>query len=688
MKNIKKIIAVLVCLSIVMNMSISIFAANETNSRGVAFVVTLDTPEISESSQEQTVTMTLTATKAVSVDGIGFTVVWDPALTLTSITGDSTIGAYNAAATNLANGKAGWSSPDSENVTATTLAIITFTVPANTPASTYNVGVESLELTSDYGEIWETSASASTTLTVAPAPLPDPPIIIPGSEYTASVSSLETTVSVDGTVAVNVGVSHSSDATFAAGEIIVTYDNTLLTFDEAASALGNATAKVANGTVTLEDYGTDKSFGTGVYVLKFKAIADGTANVVLTSAAFIDSEGAVSSDLIPATISSSTVSVVIEKKAYSVTLPEIFEGATIIIDGANYTFSVADDKNYTYDNVTATVNGVAVPVINNGDGTYTIENVTGNIVITGTRTEKSYSVTFSGNAAGEITGAANSATYNTNYSFTIPSAQGWAYSVDSIIIGGTAYTGYSVSGSTYTIPGSAISGDIVITVSKTATEASVSVVGSGAGAAAGYTPTANMNQAYTLTIVPEVGYNYTVTATMGGVATTVTNNGNNTYTIASVTGDIVFTVEKIVIVDGVSVQRYLTLNGTNLWLVLNDATLANGKVATYNGNNMYWSETYGAYCYLIIAETTNADSVKSLIGITDGTAVTVDYGMDVNKTGKVDASDAQLTYNMYNAAYSAFDADVTVEKFLRADVNGDKTVNVEDATAIIGSLLK
>lgn len=685
MKTIKKIIAVLVCVSIVINMSISIFAANETNTLGVTFDVTLDTPEITSSSQEQTVTMTLTASKAVTVDGIGFTVVWDPALTLTSITGDSIIGAYNAAATNLANGIAGWSSPDAENKTVTTLAIITFTVPANTPASTYNVGVENLELTSDYGgTIWEKSASASTTLTVIGAsPEPDPT-----EGYSAAINSLDSTVSVDDTVTVNVGVSHSSDTSFAAGEVIVTYDNTLLEFDETASILGNATAKVANGTITLEDYGTDKSFGTDIYVLKFKAIADGTANVVLTSAAFIDSEEAVSSDLIEATITDGTVSVVIEKKEYSVTLPEIFEGPAAVTDGENYTFSVADGQNYNYDSVNATVNGETVPVIDNGDGTYTIENVTGNIVITGSRVEKNYNVTLSGNAANDMSVITYIATYNTDYEFTLPNIYGWAFSVDSITIGGTTYTGYSVSGSDYTIPGSAINGDIEIVVNKISTEVSVSVEGSGAGAAAGYNPTAIKNESYTLSITTEAGYNYSVTATMGGVATTVTNNGDNTYTIASVTGDIVFTVERTVVVDGVSVQQYLTLNGTNMWLVLNNATLASGKVATYDGNNMYWSETYGAYCYLIIADTADSNTVKNLIGITDGTAAAVDYGMDVNKTGKVDASDAQLTYNMYNAVYSAFDTDATVEKFLRADVNGDKTVNVEDATAIIASLLQ
>lgn len=62
--------------------------------------------------------------------------------------------------------------------------------------------------------------------------------------------------------------------------------------------------------------------------------------------------------------------------------------------------------------------------------------------------------------------------------------------------------------------------------------------------------------------------------------------------------------------------------------------------------------------------------------------------MDVNKSEKVDANDAQLTYNMYNAMYSAFSDEVTIEKFLRADVTGDRTVNVQDARMIIDEILR
>ena len=43
---------------------------------------------------------------------------------------------------------------------------------------------------------------------------------------------------------------------------------------------------------------------------------------------------------------------------------------------------------------------------------------------------------------------------------------------------------------------------------------------------------------------------------------------------------------------------------------------------------------------------------------------------------------------MYNAMYSAFSDEVTIEKFLRADVTGDRTVNVQDARMIIDEILR
>jgi hypothetical protein len=137
----------------------------------------LDKPLIQVSDEDQIVVMTIKAKNPVTVDGIGFTTKWDRPLLITAITGGEKIGAFNNAATNLNNGIAGWSSPDAENVEGVTdLAVITFKVPANTAAGTYTVGVSALELTKDYGEIWERNATASTTLVIEAAATPAPPV--------------------------------------------------------------------------------------------------------------------------------------------------------------------------------------------------------------------------------------------------------------------------------------------------------------------------------------------------------------------------------------------------------------------------------------------------------------------------------------------------------------------------------
>lgn len=503
--------------------------------------------------------------------------------------------------------------------------------------------------------------------------------------YSAGLSTTTPTTTTGEKVYVSVAVNHAEETTFNAGELVFAYNPTYLSFNQTDSTLGNATVKAANGTLTLEDYGAAKNCGNGIYTLVFDAVADGNATVKLTSAAFSNQENAAASDLIAGVAYPDSVSIAVSKKSFAVTLPDGMTGAATVTDGESYTFHISN-QNYTYSNVAATVDGQSVSVTDNGDGSYTISSVSGVLKITATRTPKSYKVSFTGTAAADITGASGTATYGTDYKFTIPTADGWAYSLGGITIGGNSYTGYSADGSEYTIPGAAITGEIVITVNKAQTTASVTVTGSGAGAAAGYDATAEIGESYTLTITPENGYNYTVTATMGGKPVGLAQNGNK-YTIAEVTGNIVFTVERTVIVSGVTVSEYVSVDGNKVWLIQNKVTLAERKVPTYNGSNMFWSEEYDAYCYLVIAATLSEEDAKAAIGIADGTAVAVDYGMDVNMTGNVDANDAQLTYNIYNAYYDSFSETATMEKFLRADVNKDGKVNTTDSAAIINKIL-
>lgn len=77
---------------------------------------------------------------------------------------------------------------------------------------------------------------------------------------------------------------------------------------------------------------------------------------------------------------------------YSVTLPADFAGESTVQDGADYTFTAKDPAKYIY-TVTAVMGGETVEVIDNGDGTYTVKNVTGDLVIEATKVRRSEPIT-------------------------------------------------------------------------------------------------------------------------------------------------------------------------------------------------------------------------------------------------------------------------------------------------------
>ncbi|NLL22396.1 MAG: hypothetical protein GX260_01260 [Tissierellia bacterium] len=54
-------------------------------------------------------------------------------------------------------------------------------------------------------------------------------------------------------------------------------------------------------------------------------------------------------------------------------------------------------------------------------------------------------------------------------------------------------------------------------------------------------------------------------------------------------------------------------------------------------------------------------------------------------SGLVDINDAQLVYDIYNGKYQDFTV-VVMQKFLYADVNADKIVNVTDAAAVVAAI--
>ena len=135
----------------------------------------------------------------------------------------------------------------------------------------------------------------------------------------------------------------------------------------------------------------------------------------------------------------------------------------------------------------------------------------------------------------------------------------------------------------------------------------------------------------------------------------------------------------------VEVYEYVKLNGQSIWLVV----AKSDSVLAYGADTMFTSAKYEGYCWLVISAE-NADTVKTeaiaAVKAGSGTAAAVVYTGNVNGTDTIDVNDAQLVYNIYNTEYASFDA-LSRAKFLAADVNGDHTVTVLDAAAVVNTVL-
>lgn len=517
-------------------------------------------------------------------------------------------------------------------------------------------------------------AGAAVTVTVTPAAQTT------GYSVAASTTTPSTTVGSNATVSLGVNKTYNSYY------FEVSYDSSVLQY---VSCDATKDVTVSNGTLKIAGYGADR---TAPVVLTFEGLKAGSSAVTITKANIDEASKADTQDAPAAEITNAAVTITVTAASYNVTLDKtLFNGDDTVTGGTDYTFSANDTEHYGYSNVTATMGGETVEVTSDGNGNYTIANVTGDLVISGTRTGKQYSVTVTGNEAANVT-AATTANYGTDFTFTFSGNDASKNYTVTVTVGGTEVTP-TVNGTSYTIAGTAITGNIVINAASTdkpAETVNVNFEGNAIADATGKA-TAKMNTAYTFTVAKTAGYTYTVTAKNADGDITLTES-NGTYTIAAkdVTKDITITVNKTAN-RTVEVSEYVKANNTQFWLVTVKGTVADGNVLTYNNAPMLWSAKYDAYAYLVIDTTGKTEAqmktaAEASIGEAKGEKTSISYGGDVNATGTVDVNDAQLVYNMYNAKYTSFDS-CSMEKFLRADMNGDKTLTVNDAAAIVNIIL-
>ena len=513
--------------------------------------------------------------------------------------------------------------------------------------------------------------------------------------YTLTLPA-DKTVNAGEAVAVPVTLGHTADeTTFHAADMIFTYDAGKLEYTGISDTTNYIVDAATAGTIHVQAYGEAKNLGKA-FTLNFtvNASATGTATVTATSAKIDKSANAVAKDAPEAQLLDAETVLTI-KAVHNVTLDPIFTGDLTVEDGADYTFTEKDSEHYDYSDVKAMVDGKDVEVVDNGDGTYTVKNVTGDLTVTGKRTPKTYSVKVEGTGAEDVT-AASSAIYGEDFKFTLDRKDGFRYTV-AVKVGDKSVTPDTTDNLSYTIPDADVTGNIVITVTKDAIQVEKTTVnfeGSGAGDVNGGTSQDTPTGAdFTFTVNEDAKYNYTVK--LGDEVLTGTNGS---YTIPGakvVSGTITVTVEKTVSTQGVKVQKYVKLeNQQSVWLVTVEADPGANNVYTYGGERMFKTTKYGTngtYAYLVIAPTLSVEDAAAQLSITAGEAAgTVSYGGDVNGSGVVDINDAQLVYDMYNAHYASF-SDVAMYKFLCADIaddtpEGSTLLNVSDAVAVISKI--
>jgi len=506
---------------------------------------------------------------------------------------------------------------------------------------------------------------------------------------------------------------------FNAYDMTFTYDPAALTLNTKTGDAANLTVEDNNGTVRVRRYGATQALGEAL-ALEFTANKAASSTVTLTNAKFDLDANSINFDAPDAAISDADT--VVNANNFTVTLPDAFtsDETRLVPNGGSFTFKPVD-SHYTYTFTVKMGDSATEGLTFGANDTYTIENISGNVEVTYTgKTPKQYDVKYKidEDVEQDVTKGPETVTYLNDYSFVVTPRAGYSYRVIYSVDNGDPFvhtviavpTANDDGTLTYTIPGKEIVGGVEIWIDPN-TESGIPVVFTGNGvedAASGNASSMGKNMPYYFTLNQRESCDYTVTAYYQPLATptaskrpaTVRSLGNGKYVVEAVnyndylyvyarSWNLVVKVEKVShSAEEVTVSKYLELNDKTMMLVTVKGTPEGGSAFTYDGNTMYKVEGYGTdrYAWLVIVDkgqtlTQEEAAAKVAISAADN-VVTITPSFDVNMTGKVDVNDAQLVYDMYNGTYSDF-TKVSVEKFLRADVNATKVVDHTDAVAIV-----
>ena len=500
--------------------------------------------------------------------------------------------------------------------------------------------------------------------------------------YTASISSGKCN---NGEVSVAVYVTSETAKTYNAFWLTLAYDANVLEFTEAVGSdpLDDGSrelkAEAKNGVITVASCGDSVSVESFAVLLRFKVKADCITKVQLLDARVSDRSQS-KSDAKQARLDEEKYVATVANGYYQVKLPAdmgLYGDAAVAVSG-DYTFQTDPHYDYTFD---ATVGDNSATVIDNGDGSYTVQNVTGPLTISVVqRTPKTYSVTVTGSGSGDVKAAAT-ATYGQSFQFTVNQTELMQYAVSAVVDG--RRVSLTQDGNTYTIDGKDVTGPVTITVAKVTADNTTLVlfVGSGAADVAGGTEqTCRSGSAFTFTLDAAADCDYAVQV---GGQTLQGAGGQYTIPAELVSGAIltVSVTKTTRLTMDVQVTEYLT---GQVWLVKASLTVPIGKMLTYDGAPMLYVPGHGAYMYVVDTAVTEEEASKAILTVA-GQADSLTVNGDANDSGLLDVNDAQLVYDMYMRMYGL--NDLTQAMWLRADANGDQVISMTDVQCILQLLV-
>ena len=209
----------------------------------------------------------------------------------------------------------------------------------------------------------------------------------------------------------------------------IDYDAEKLTFTSATIGSNGDIPDIINnsdaGLLTIGGYGEVRSDSS--IMLNFTVKAAGEATVKLVKAQMDVRANAAKDAQTTSVPAGQSNTVTILCGGFPVELPKCATGAAYVTANGDYTFTA--DPGYDY-GFSAAVDGKTVAIINNSDGSYTIKNVTGELVIKANSapTIKTYAATVEGDGSGDVS-PLTPATHGQEYTFTVTQASNYDYAV-------------------------------------------------------------------------------------------------------------------------------------------------------------------------------------------------------------------------------------------------------------------